>query len=186
VKRIAKTRNIVAHAYRRLEVNELVDVAHELLPRLEELAEKLVSLVKEHGLNPSNVDIPERLFNVFRRNDILLAYLFGSRARGDAREESDYDFAILFGRAVGVLEEVELAVEAADALDVPADKVDVVSLDRADLYLAFKVVREGELIYARDEETRRRFETRVLIDALDFQDLMDVYVARRGIRKRDT
>ena len=138
----------------------------------------------EHGLDPSSVDIPERLFDVFRRNGILLAYLFGSRARGDAREESDYDFAVLFGRAVGVLEEVELAVEVADSLGVPADKVDVVSLDKAGLDFAFKVVREGELIYARDEETRRRFETRVLIDALDFHDLMDVYVARRGIRER--
>ena len=82
------------------------------------------------------------------------------------------------------MEEVELAVEMADSLDIPADKVDVVSLDKAGLDLAFKVVREGELIYARDEETRRRFETRVLIDALDFHDLMDVYVARRGIRER--
>jgi len=140
----------------------------------------------EHGLDPSSRDIPGRLFDVFRRNGILLAYLFGSRAKGDAREESDYDFAILFGRAVGVLEEVELAVEVADSLDIPADKVDVVPLDKAGLDLAFKVVREGELIYAQDEETRRRFETRVLIDALDFYDLMDVYVARRGIRKRDT
>ena len=186
VKRIARTRNVVAHAYRRLEVDELMDIAHELLPSLEELVEKLISFVREHGLDPSNGNIPEKLSDVFERNAILLAYLFGSRARGDAREESDYDFAILFGRAVGVLGEVELAIEIADALGIPADRVDVISLDRADLDLAFKVVREGKLIYARDEGTRRRFEARVLIDALDFHDLMDIYVAGLGARKRDT
>ena len=186
VRRIARTRNIVAHAYRRLEVDELMDIAHGLLPSLEELVEKLISFVKERGLDPSNgEDIPENLSDVFKRNDILLAYLFGSRARGDAREESDYDFAILFGRAVSVLEEVELAIEIADTLGISVDRIDVLSLDKAGLDLAFKVIREGRLVYARDERTRRSFETGVLIDALDFQDLMDIYVAKLGTRERD-
>ena len=183
VKRVARTRNIVAHAYRRLEVDELTDIVHRLLPSLEEFVEKLVLFVKEHGLDPSKKNVLEKLSDVFERNGILLVYLFGSRARGEVHEESDYDFAVLFGRAVDVLEEVELAVELADALGVPADRVDIVSLDKAGLDLAFKIIREGELVYARDEDTRRRFETRVLVNALDFHDLMDVYVAKLSARK---
>ncbi|RLG49354.1 MAG: hypothetical protein DRN96_09750 [Thermoproteota archaeon] len=30
-----------------------------------------------------------------KRRWVSLAYLFGSRARGDAREDSDFDFAVL-------------------------------------------------------------------------------------------
>ncbi|RLI14004.1 hypothetical protein DRO33_00090, partial [Candidatus Bathyarchaeota archaeon] len=89
-----------------------------------------------------------------------------------------YDIAVLIGREVGIMEEIDMALRLSDVLGVPVDLVDVVVLDKADLDLAFRVVREGIPIYSRDEELRRRFEFRILVEALDMGDLMDIYVSR--------
>ncbi|RLE84246.1 MAG: hypothetical protein DRJ67_10875, partial [Thermoprotei archaeon] len=107
------------------------------------------------------------------------AYLFGSRARGTAREDSDYDFAVLLPREeVGVVEEVALALELAEELGVPPDKVDVVVLNKADPGLVARVLKEGKLLYARSEEERRRWERRTLLELLRLSDRTAVYAAR--------
>ncbi len=69
-----------------------------------------------------------------------LALLFGSRARGEAREDSDVDLAIL-GEGVDVLElarDLSLAVSA---------EVDVVDLGPAGYPLLRAVLRDGKPVY---------------------------------------
>ena len=45
-----------------------------------------------------NVNIPnkEEFIRLLRKNHIIYAAVFGSRARGEARSESDYDFLVEF------------------------------------------------------------------------------------------
>lgn len=45
-----------------------------------------------------NMDIPnkEELIKVMRQNHIVFAAIFGSRAKGTARPDSDYDFLVEF------------------------------------------------------------------------------------------
>lgn len=46
----------------------------------------------------NKVDIPnkEELINVMRQNHIIFAAIFGSRAKGTAQPNSDYDFLVEF------------------------------------------------------------------------------------------
>jgi predicted nucleotidyltransferase len=112
--------------------------------------------------------------------DVRFAYLFGSRAAGTSRPDSDADVAIMPGRELGLLERERLARELAEALDVP--DVDLVLLDRARLELRGRVIQEGRLIYSADEPARVDFHVRTLSEYLDFlptlRELQASYIAR--------
>jgi len=96
VKRAAATGNVMAHAYRAVDVEELRSVKQTVLSKVEGLARKLVGYVKDVGLDPEEISSGV-LSEVFERSGVQVAYLFGSRAREASREDSDYDFAALFG-----------------------------------------------------------------------------------------
>jgi len=81
-------------------------------------------------------------------------YLFGSRARGEAGPESDYDLLVVVRERVGPGREMERRANAALAgLDVPIDVVILTSADFAWMLgaaasLPATVEREGQLVYA--------------------------------------
>ncbi|MEL9991381.1 MAG: nucleotidyltransferase domain-containing protein [Thermoproteus sp.] len=102
---------------------------------------------------------------VFEKWGVVFAYLFGSRARGTAREDSDWDVAAYFGRDVTVLEEVALEEELSDALGV---EVNVVALDAAPLDLIYTVLNSGVPIYSKDEDRRRSWEIEAYLEYLDW------------------
>ena len=106
-----------------------------------------------------------------------MAYLFGSRARGLAEEDSDYDIAVFFGSGdITVVDEVKLAVDLAKALEVPSYKVDVVALDRADLSLIAEVLEHGIPIYYRSLEELRSWERKSYLKLLRSRGLDAVYL----------
>jgi predicted nucleotidyltransferase len=126
----------------------------------------------------SNVKyVANLLEGVLRKHNVVLAYLFGSHARGFGRPDSDYDIAVLMDRSeVTVMDEIELALDIADALKVPADRVDVVALNIADTMLKARVLREGAVIYAENEDVRKVWERKVYPEVLDSTDLYAIYM----------
>ncbi len=86
------------------------------------------------------------------------AYLFGSRATGRHRPDSDADIAIMPGQPLDLLAEVGLADRLAQALQVP--EVDLLDLRRAPLVVRGRVLQEGRLLYSADEPGRVAFEVR--------------------------
>jgi predicted nucleotidyltransferase len=94
-----------------------------------------------------------------RRTEILEAYLFGSRARGDASAHSDVDVAVYVDR--GLLPDApfgyvaELTTELIRALG--RNDVDVVLLNDAPPLLYHRVLRDGRRLVSRDlADTTRR------------------------------
>ena len=88
------------------------------------------------------------------------AWLFGSRARDEARPTSDVDVAVLLGfrpepSLSGPAQDLCWALEG--ALGLP---VDVVVLDGADTDLVHRVMRDGRLLYDLDPSLRVAFEVR--------------------------
>lgn len=69
--------------------------------------------------------------------------LFGSRARGDFKDNSDIDIALDIGRKISVLELAQIQ-NIIDALNIP-QKVDLADLHRIPLELKENIMKEGIL-----------------------------------------
>lgn len=94
---------------------------------------------------------------------VAAAWLFGSRATGRPRPDSDADVAVLLdeGHApLSLLARGRIASVVAAELGV-AD-VDLTVLDEAALELRAAVVRDGRLLAGIDEPRRVRFEVETL------------------------
>jgi len=106
--------------------------------------------------------------------EVDLAYLFGSRARGDFTEESDYDFAVLLSKNFkDPYDLLKLIHDLAMALGVKDEKVNLIVLNDASLEMAYKVISEGVIIYERSVEKRVDFEVSTLKLYLDFKLVLD-------------
>ncbi len=90
--------------------------------------------------------------------DVRCAWVFGSRARGDARPDSDLDVGVVYRRELGLLERElsrrEILQRLTDGLGKLGEGADVVDLDRSGSSIAFRCLREGRLALERDAEER--------------------------------
>jgi predicted nucleotidyltransferase len=89
---------------------------------------------------------------------LRLLILHGSRARGDARADSDWDFAWLGDDAV---DPDRLLAKLADS--TKADRIDLADLSRAGALLRYRVARDGIVIFERQPESFLSF----WLDAVD-------------------
>jgi len=115
---------------------------------------------------------------IFRKHGVVLAYLFGSRAKGLERKDSDYDIAVLFNRNVTIIDEIKLALDIADKLKLPVEMIDITALNKADLLFKARILREGIPIYVSDEDMRRRWERKTYLKILSTIDLYKIYTTR--------
>ena len=92
------------------------------------------------------------------REDIRLALLFGSRARGRSRLDSDADVAVL-GRNLDLL---ELAADLSDAAGV---EVDVVSLEDPGYPLLNALLRDSIVLHAGERHAAAAWRTRAILQA---------------------
>ena len=101
--------------------------------------------------------------------DVTVAYLFGSHARGTAGRLSDVDVAVLLRGRHGP----ERRLELADAIGAAAGGVraDVTVLNDAPPALAYRVLRDGELLLSRDDRARIRHWVRTVDRYLDMAPL---------------
>jgi predicted nucleotidyltransferase len=103
-------------------------------------------------LPPMELEILQKTLSL--RDDIVLSFLFGSRAGGDHHEQSDWDIAILFKDNtsgwdnLGKLEEIRHMLS--QALYVDDDKIDLVDLYRGGLSISATVVDEGIPLSGQD------------------------------------
>jgi hypothetical protein len=111
--------------------------------------------------------------------EVVVAYLFGSLARGQATPRSDVDVAVLLDAGLGPRELVERQLELAVALDdLSTREVQVVLLNTAPPFLAYQVLREGRLLHERDREERIDFEVRAMKRYFDVKPMLDFYRER--------
>lgn len=91
--------------------------------------------------------------------------LTGSRARGDAREDSDWDLAIQWSGEpgdvlAGFSRDEDLRHRVASALAIPDDRVDIIDLARAGLAMRAAVADEGIPVIGEDRLPWMHFLTR--------------------------
>jgi len=109
---------------------------------------------------------------------VRFVYLFGSHASGRAQSSSDTDLAVWTDPPLSFREVAALQ----DGLAAALGDVDLLVLNDAALWLQFRVLGEGVVVFSRDEQARIRFRERVEKQFLDFRHLHDAYLA--AVRER--
>lgn len=105
---------------------------------------------------------------------VVAAYLFGSRARGNARPESDADVALLVPTATPTERfELQLRMGGELAAALGSIEVDVVILDDAPLRLAHAILGDSIAFYTASVDLRAFHETRIFREAVDFSVLTE-------------
>lgn len=124
----------------------------------------------------------EKLFALFRNNNILAVYLFGSRADSTAFANSDYDFGILLRETPNLEKASSIMMEIQDeAAKILNSKIDVVVLNTATIEQKFLIISRGLLLFSEDDNLRTDFEDVTIRDYLDFKPFLDAY--RRDVRE---
>lgn len=111
-----------------------------------------------------------------KQPDISMAFIFGSRAKGGATAESDFDIAVYFKPKLRELEWEGTADYAnEDKIWLAAEKiagarVDFIVLNRAPATIAFAVIHEGEPLVIKDYALYLRFFLAISSAAEYFRD----------------
>ena len=87
--------------------------------------------------------------------EIKALYVFGSRAQGEARPDSDLDLAVLVGTELPETKLWETAQHLASRIGM---EVDLVNLSKASTVMQMQVVRGGRRLYCADEQVCGEFE----------------------------
>jgi hypothetical protein len=114
----------------------------------------------------------DRLGPAFRDlGEVRLAFLFGSRARGCARPDSDFDIAVLLDPAAAGADRGSTVRRLAGRLGrlVSSALVDLVILNDAPALLRHRVLRDGVLLFERSGQERVRFAVNTIRDYQDHQ-----------------
>ena len=125
---------------------------------------------------------------VCREFDLVLVVLFGSRARGDVRPDSDSDVGVL--RRTGLVPAerfLDLAVRLGDASGLP--DIDLVDLRRAPGLLQHQAGTHGRALFEDEAGRFNLFRVaawkRYLDEAVDFRRLDADYI-REGLERLRT
>jgi len=113
-----------------------------------------------------------RLNQLFAQSPVNAAYLAGSlSSRASFGQLNDVDVAILLMDQIKSDQFLDYQLfflsELANRLE--SDSIDVVILNQASLLLKLQVIKYGQILFSRDEKRRISFETRAVMDYLDFK-----------------
>ena len=135
-------------------------------------------------MEPGQVDrsLADRLTRALEpRAEILEAYLFGSRARGDAHSQSDVDIAVYIDEARAESGpfgyQADLTTHLMAALETK--EIDVVVLNKAPILLYHRVLRDGVRLLSRDLRATTTRAGQALSRYFDFLPQMEKMDAAR-------
>ena len=126
--------------------------------------------MKSKNQNNPTLEILQKTLNL--RQDIALSFLFGSKARGDSHEQSDWDGAILFKdnsdgwNNLGKQEEIRHLLSI--ALMVSDTKIDLVDLYRGGLGINATVVDEGIALTGKNSLALAHYYQRIWANLEDY------------------
>ena len=111
-----------------------------------------------------------------RQPDVVVAYLFGSVARGQATPLSDVDIAVLLdptAKPEAVLDrQITLLTELTQLAEM---EVQLTLLNDVPPLLAYEVIREGILLHQRSGAERVAFQVKAMKEYFDVQPMLAFY-----------
>lgn len=118
----------------------------------------------------------DKTINLFKRNGVKVAYLFGSYAKDTYGPLSDIDFAILLSNKdkENYLEKRLFFINELMKI-LHKNELDVILLNEASPALRFNIIKSGKLLYVENEKERIDFESQTIIDYIDTNSLREEY-----------
>src|ERR1051326_4797433 len=113
-----------------------------------------------------------QLNQLFTQNPVNAAYLAGSlSSRTSFGHLTDVDIAILLMDQIKSDQflDYQLYFFSELAKRLESESIDVVILNQASLLLKLQVIKYGQILFSRDEKHRVSFETKAVMDYLDFK-----------------
>jgi uncharacterized protein len=111
-------------------------------------------------------EIKKLLAKESKKNNVLLAYLFGSQIKGKIGPLSDYDFAVLLSKKPAFQFKYELKNKIVNAID--DEKVDLIILNYAPIELKYHVIATGKIIFQESPVIKTEFEADTLSKYFDY------------------
>ena len=118
-----------------------------------------------------------KLNQLFTQSPVNAAYLAGSLStRTSFGHLTDVDIAILLMEQIKSDQflDYQLYFFSELAKRLESDSIDVVILNQASLLLKLQVIKYGQILFSRDEKLRVAFETKAVMDYLDFKKYDDI------------
>ena len=97
-----------------------------------------------------------------KQEDILAVYIFGSYGTEYQTPLSDVDFAVLFKQEAEINLMREMEIMSQITLITKVEDIDLVNLNQAPVLLQHKAIKEGKLIFEREENKVSEFIEYVL------------------------
>ncbi len=119
----------------------------------------------------------EKIAEVAKKHGLALLVLFGSRARGDERQKSDFDVAYSSVKNLSLHEENQMAVELHEVLKTI--NVDLVNLHHTGPLLLKKITEEGIPLYEIRQSVFNQlylYALRIFRESKNLNILRQVYV----------
>jgi uncharacterized protein YutE (UPF0331/DUF86 family)/predicted nucleotidyltransferase len=126
-----------------------------------------------------------RLNQLFTQSPVNAAYLAGTLSnRTSFGHLTDVDIAILLMEQIKSDQflDYQLYFFSELAKRLESDNIDVVILNQASLLLKLQVIKYGQILFSRDEKQRISFETKAVMDYLDFKKFDEIQNQALGRR----
>jgi len=126
-----------------------------------------------------------QLNQLFTKSPVNAAYLAGSLStRTSFGHLTDVDIAILLMEQIKSDQflDYQLYFFSELAKRLESDTIDVVILNQASLLLKLQVIKYGQILFSRDEKLRVSFETKAIMDYLDFKKFDDIQSQALSLR----
>ena len=115
--------------------------------------------------------------------DVLFAYLYGSHVHNSIHFESDIDVAVYL-KPSNIKKYIKKEEELTTLLitQLHSDKIDLRILNSSPFLLQYNIIKEGILIFVRDEPERVDFENRVMSRFFELKPYLDEYKQMLSLR----
>jgi uncharacterized protein YutE (UPF0331/DUF86 family)/phage pi2 protein 07 len=126
-----------------------------------------------------------RLNQLFVQSPVNAAYLAGTLSnRATFGHITDVDIGILMMEQIKSDQffDYQLYFMSELAKRMETDSIDVVILNQASLLLKLQVIKNGQILYSRNEKQRISFETKAVMDYLDFKKFDEIQSQALGRR----
>lgn len=113
-----------------------------------------------------NTDFKDNILikNIFAKNKVVLAFLFGSTVKGKATKLSDLDIGVVLAKNITVRQYHQIRITLLDQIGrvIKNRPIDLAILNEASPLLVQMVITRGRIIYCQSEFEKIEFQTNAL------------------------